>query len=165
MLVSGLKQITDIPIQLHNHYTSGLASMTQMKAIESGVDGVDTCISTVSQRTSQPAIEPLSKTFDSENSNYKININMNTVSNIAKILEKEVKKYSEYNVTTKFSPIDADVLSHQIPGGMISNLASQLSTNNNLDKLPDVLKEIPNVRKDLGMPPFCLLYTSDAADE
>ena len=154
MLVSGLKQITDIPIQLHNHYTSGLASMTQIKAIESGVDGVDTCISTVSQRTSQPAIEPLSKTFDSENSNYKININMNTVSNIAKILEKEVKKYSEYNVTTKFSPIDADVLSHQIPGGMISNLASQLSTNNNLDKLPDVLKEIPNVRKDLGMPPL-----------
>ena len=154
MLVSGLKQITDIPIQLHNHYTSGLASMTQIKAIESGVDGVDTCISTVSQRTSQPAIEPLSKTFDSENSNYKININMNTVSNIAKILEKEVKKYSEYNVKTKFSPIDADVLSHQIPGGMISNLASQLSTNNNLDKLPDVLKEIPNVRKDLGMPPL-----------
>ena len=154
MLVSGLKQITDIPIQLHNHYTSGLASMTQIKAIESGVDGVDTCVSTVSQRTSQPAIEPLSKTFDSENSNYKIDVNMNTVSDIAEILEKEVKKYTEYNVTTKFSPIDADVLSHQIPGGMISNLASQLSTNNNLDKLPDVLKEIPNVRKDLGMPPL-----------
>ena len=154
ILVSELKKTIDLPIQLHNHYTSGLASMTQIKAIESGVDGVDTCVSTVSQKTSQPAIEPLAKTFDSLNSNYKININMDVVSNIAKKLENEVTKYTKFNVSTKFSPVDADVLSHQIPGGMISNLASQLKENNNLTKLPEVLIEIPKVRKDLGMPPL-----------
>jgi len=154
ILVSELKKAIDLPIQLHNHYTSGLASMTQIKAIESGVDGVDTCVSTVSQKTSQPAIEPLAKTFDSLNSNYKININMDVVSNIAKKLENEVTKYTKFNVSTKFSPVDADVLSHQIPGGMISNLASQLKENNNLTKLPEVLIEIPKVRKDLGMPPL-----------
>ena len=154
LLVSELKKIVDIPLQLHNHYTSGLASMTQIKAIESGVDGVDTCVSTVSQRTSQPAIEPLSKTFDSLNSNYKVNINMKIINKIAEKLENEVPKYSQFNVATKFSTVDADVLSHQIPGGMISNLASQLKDNNNLSKLPEVLLEIPRVRKDLGMPPL-----------
>ena len=154
ILISELKKTINIPLQLHNHYTSGLASMTQIKAIEAGIDGVDTCVSTVSQKTSQPAIEPLAKTFDSLDSNYKVNINMEVISDIAAKLENEVTKYNKFNVTTKFSPVDADVLNHQIPGGMISNLASQLKDNNNLDKLPKVLLEIPKVRKDLGMPPL-----------
>ena len=154
MLITELKNNISIPIQLHNHYTSGLASMTQLKAIEAGVDGVDTCISTVAQKTSQPAIEPLLKTFISNNSTYKTNIDFNQITKIEKILEEEVKKYTSYSINTKFSNIDSGVLIHQIPGGMISNLTSQLNENNNLSKLPQVLDEIPKVRKDLGMPPL-----------
>ena len=153
-LITELKNNISIPIQLHNHYTSGLASMTQLKAIEAGVDGVDTCISTVAQKTSQPAIEPLLKTFISNNSTYKTNIDFNQITKIEKILEEEVKKYTSYSINTKFSNIDSGVLIHQIPGGMISNLTSQLNENNNLNKLPQVLDEIPKVRKDLGMPPL-----------
>ena len=154
MLITELKNNISIPIQLHNHYTSGLASMTQLKAIEAGVDGVDTCISTVAQKTSQPAIEPLLKTFISNNSTYKTNIDFEQITKIEKILEEEVKKYTSYSINTKFSNIDSGVLIHQIPGGMISNLTSQLNENNNLSKLPQVLDEIPKVRKDLGMPPL-----------
>ena len=154
MLITELKNNISIPIQLHNHYTSGLASMTQLKAIEAGVDGVDTCISTVAQKTSQPAIEPLLKTFISNNSTYKTNIKFEQITKIEKILEEEVKKYTSYSINTKFSNIDSGVLIHQIPGGMISNLTSQLNENNNLSKLPQVLDEIPKVRKDLGMPPL-----------
>ena len=154
ILISELKKAIKIPLQLHNHYTSGLASMTQIKAIESGIDGIDTCISTVSQKTSQPAIEPIIKTFESINSSYKTNVNLNMINEIAQKLEDEVNKYLNYAISAKFSPIDASVLSHQIPGGMISNLTSQLKENNNLEKLNDVLTEIPNVRKDLGMPPL-----------
>ena len=154
MLITELKNNISIPIQLHNHYTSGLASMTQLKAIEAGVDGVDTCISTVAQKTSQPAIEPLLKTFISNNSTYKSNIDFEQITKIEKILEEEVKKYTSYSINTKFSNIDSGVLIHQIPGGMISNLTSQLNENNNLNKLPQVLNEIPKVRKDLGMPPL-----------
>ena len=154
MLITELKNNISIPIQLHNHYTSGLASMTQLKAIEAGVDGVDTCISTVAQKTSQPAIEPLLKTFISNNSTFKTNINFDEITKIEQILEEEVKKYTSYSINTKFSNIDSGVLTHQIPGGMISNLTSQLNQNNNLSKLPQVLNEIPKVRKDLGMPPL-----------
>ena len=154
MLITELKNNISIPIQLHNHYTSGLASMTQLKAIEAGVDGVDTCISTVAQKTSQPAIEPLLKTFISNNSTFKTNIDFEQITKIEKILEEEVKKYTSYSINTKFSNIDSGVLIHQIPGGMISNLTSQLNENNNLSKLPQVLDEIPKVRKDLGMPPL-----------
>ena len=154
MLITELKNNISIPIQLHNHYTSGLASMTQLKAIEAGVDGVDTCISTVAQKTSQPAIEPLLKTFISNNSTYKTNINFDQITKIEQTLEEEVKKYTSYSISTKFSNIDSGVLTHQIPGGMISNLTSQLNQNNNLSKLPQVLDEIPKVRKDLGMPPL-----------
>ena len=154
MLITELKNNISIPIQLHNHYTSGLASMTQLKAIEAGVDGTDTCISTVAQKTSQPAIEPLLKTFISNNSTYKTNLDFEQITKIEQILEEEVKKYTSYAINTKFSNIDSGVLNHQIPGGMISNLTSQLNQHNNLNKLPQVLAEIPKVRKDLGMPPL-----------
>jgi len=154
MLITELKNNISIPIQLHNHYTSGLASMTQLKAIEAGIDGVDTCISTVAQKTSQPAIEPLLKTFVSNNSTFKTNVHFDQITQIEQILEEEVKNYTSHSINTKFSNIDSGVLTHQIPGGMISNLTSQLDQNNNLNKLPQVLNEIPKVRKDLGMPPL-----------
>ena len=151
-LVSQLKKQTNIPLQLHTHYSSGLASMTALKAVEAGLDILDTCLSPLALRTSQPATETMITAINSGSRNVPINID--NILDITDQLEIILKRYQHLMKTTKSSVIDPKVLSHQIPGGMASNLISQLSESDSLDKLDDVLKEIPETRKDLGYPPL-----------
>ncbi len=151
-LISELKKAVSIPIQLHTHYTSGMASMTLLKAIEAGVDIVDTCISTFALRTSQPAIEPIVAALAGTERD--TGLNLDTLLSIAEKLESISPKYRKFLDNTKMSVIDTGVLKHQIPGGMATNLVSQLREMQALDKLPQVFEELPKTRADLGFPPL-----------
>lgn len=151
-LVSELKKVITVPLQLHTHYTSGMASMTVLKAIEAGVDIVDTCLAPLALRTSQPAVEPLVVTLRGTEHDPKLNLD--TLIELGDYLESVLPKYKDYMETPRAAVIDAKVLSHQIPGGMASNLISQLRELGALDKLDEVLKDIPVTRKELGYPPL-----------
>lgn len=151
-LVSELKNKVPLPIQLHTHYTSGLASMTAMKATEAGLDILDTALSPLALRTSQPAAESMITAINNGVRN--VDIDTNALLNISDQLEVILEKYRHLMITPKSAVIDPKVLSHQIPGGMASNLISQLREAHSLDKLDDVLEEIPKTRKDLGSPPL-----------
>ena len=151
-LVSALKKIVQIPLQLHSHYTSGMATMTTLKAIEAGIDGVDTCCAPLALRTAQPAIEPI--LFALRGGNREPCVNFEKVLEIDDYFESILPKYQRHLESARFSVIDAKVLDHQIPGGMMSNLASQLRDADSLDRLSEVLEEIPRTRKDLGYPPL-----------
>ena len=152
VLISKLKEILPCPLQLHTHYSSGMASMTLLKAIEAGIDTVDTCLAPLALRTSQPAIEPLIVSL--QNTQYQIDLDLNLINKIGQQLEKSLLKYRDYFDTEKSAVIDTGVLSHQIPGGMYSNLISQLKENNAIDKLSQVLLEVSETRRDLGYPPL-----------
>jgi len=151
-LITELKKQITIPIHLHTHYTSGMASMTYLKAIEAGVDIVDTCLAPFAMRTAMPAIEPLVVALQGRE--------RDTGFDLDKLLELDVymesiaPKYRDYLATNRMAVIDTGVLAHQIPGGMISNLVSQLKEANALDRLPEVHAEIPITRKELGTPPL-----------
>lgn len=151
-LVSTLKAELTVPLQLHTHYTSGMASMTVLKAIEAGVDVIDTCLSPLALRTSQPAIEPLLTTLQGEERDPGLPID--SLLDIGDMLELVLPRYSTHLKRPKSAVIDARVLSHQIPGGMASNLVSQLRDADALDRLDDVLRDIPQTRADLGFPPL-----------
>lgn len=152
LLVKTLKETVSIPIQLHTHYTSGMASMTVLKAIEAGIDIVDTCLSPFALRTSQPAIEPLLVSLqDTERSP---GLDLDNILKLGDYFESIAPNYKEHFDTTRFSVIDTNVLSHQIPGGMASNLTSQLKEADALDRLDEVYKELPRIRKELGYPPL-----------
>ncbi len=151
-LVSALKDALDVPLQLHSHYTSGMASMTALKAIEAGIDGVDTCIAPLALRTAQPAIEPLLVTLRGGTRDPGLDITK--ILAIGDYLEGVLPKYRRYLDTPRTAVIDARVLEHQIPGGMMSNLVSQLREAGALDRLDEVLAEIPRTRKDMGYPPL-----------
>ncbi|MDC0034791.1 pyruvate carboxylase subunit B [Chloroflexi bacterium] len=151
-LVSELKKVVKVPLQLHTHYTSGMASMTVLKAIEAGIDVVDACLAPLALRTSQPAVEPLVVTLRETENDPKLDLN--SLIELGDYLESILPKYREYLETPKAAVIDAKVLSHQIPGGMASNLISQLREADSLDKLDEVLKEITATRKELGYPPL-----------
>jgi len=151
-LVSELKKVINVPIQLHTHYTSGMASMTVLKAIEAGVDVVDACLAPLALRTSQPAVEPLLVTL--RGTEYDPKLNLDTLIGLGDYMESILPKYKEYMETARAAVIDAKVLSHQIPGGMASNLTTQLREIGSLDKLEDVLEDIPVTRKELGYPPL-----------
>ena len=151
-LFSELKKNTKLPLQLHTHYTSGMASMSALKAIEAGVDVVDACLSPLGLRTSQPAIEPLVMSLNNHSRNSGLDLEL--LHQASDQLESILKKYKPDLEMPRASIIDAKVLSHQIPGGMISNLISQLRELDALDKLDDVLVDIPSTRKDLGYPPL-----------
>ena len=151
-LISALKSEFDLPIQLHTHYTSGMASMTLLKAIEAGVDTVDTCLSPLALRTSQPAIEPLLSTLQSQKRDPQFNLE--NILLISGKLEQRLSKYIAMLDSSKSSVIDATVLSHQIPGGMFSNLLSQLRETGSEDRLQEVMAEIPVTRKEFGYPPL-----------
>ncbi|HHW02767.1 MAG TPA: oxaloacetate decarboxylase subunit alpha [Thermoanaerobacterales bacterium] len=148
-LVSRLKKEINVPIQLHSHYTSGMASMTYLKAIEAGVDVIDTAMSPFALGTSQPPTETMVAVL--KNTPYDTNLDMGLLSEIADHF-KEVRTH--YKIDSIITMVDTMVLNYQIPGGMLSNLTSQLKQQNALDKLPDVLKEVPKVREDLGYPPL-----------
>ena len=151
-LISALKKVVTVPLQLHTHYTSGMASMTVLKAIEAGIDVVDACLAPLALRTSQPAVEPLVVTLQGTENDPKLDLD--TLIDLGDYLESILPKYREYLETPKASVIDAKVLSHQIPGGMASNLVSQLREADSIDRLDEVLEDIPLTRKELGYPPL-----------
>ncbi len=152
-LVSELKKAVKIPIQLHTHYTSGVASMTYLKAIEAGVDVVDCAISPMALGTSQPATETIVKTL--EGTKYDTGINLDILSDIADYFKPLREKYLESGLmSTKVMGVDINTLKYQVPGGMLSNLVSQLKQQGKEDKFEEVLKEIPRVREDLGWLPL-----------
>ncbi len=152
-LVKALKAQTKTPIHLHSHYTSGMASMSMLKAVEAGVDIIDTCLSPYALRTSHPAIEPIVMALLGTNRDTGFDIRK--LAAINEILEREVMpKYKHLLDNSKVSPIDINVLLHQTPGGMLSNLVNQLREMDALDRIDEVFKELPRVRKDLGQVPL-----------
>ncbi len=151
-LISALKQAVPVPIQLHTHYTSGMASMTLLKAIEAGVDVVDTCLAPFALRTSMPAVEPLVAALSG--TPRASGIDLQKLLKLGEHLEKIAPKYKSFLADHKLSIIDSEVLAHQIPGGMISNLASQLKDMNALHRMGEITKEVVQTRKDMGYPPL-----------
>ncbi len=152
-LVKALKEGTKLPIQLHTHYTSGVAAMTYMKAVEAGCDIIDTAMSPLSMGTSQPATEVMAKTF--EGTPYDPGFDMDLLAEIAdyfKPLREEWIKSGRYS--TKVMGVNINTLRYQVPGGMLSNLVSQLAEMKQEDKFDAVLEEVPRVRKDYGEPPL-----------
>ncbi|MFC1872058.1 pyruvate carboxylase subunit B, partial [Chloroflexota bacterium] len=151
-LVKALKRFLKVPLQLHTHYTSGMASMTCLKAIEAGVDIIDTALAPFALRSSHPAIEPIIVAL--QRTTRDTGFELGHLLMIGEYLESIIPKYREYLNQTRLSVIDTNVLVHQIPGGMISNLVTQLRQTNALDKLNQVYEEVPRVRKELGYPPL-----------
>ena len=152
-LVTELKKAVKVPIQLHTHYTSGVASMTYLKAIEAGVDVVDCALSPLSMGTSQPATEPLVKSL--EGTPFDTGINLDALTEVADYFKPLRDEYlSSGLMNTKVLGVDINTLKYQVPGGMLSNLVSQLKQQNAEDKFEEVLKEIPRVREDLGWLPL-----------
>ncbi|MDR1368101.1 MAG: pyruvate carboxylase subunit B [Candidatus Accumulibacter sp.] len=152
-LVKALKEAVKSPIHLHSHFTSGMAPMSQLKAVEAGVDILDTCLTPYAYRTSHPAIEPLVMTLLGTNRDTGFDIHK--LAAINEVLEKQVlPKYKHLLDDSKVSIIDINVLLHQTPGGMLSNLVNQLREMDALDRLGDVFKELPRVRKELGQIPL-----------
>ena len=151
-LVSALKAEIDLPLQLHCHYTSGMASMSALKAAEAGVDIVDVCLAPLALRTSQPAVEPLVVALAGHERDP--GIDLERLLKLGDDLEAVLPRYQTYLQGTRAAVIDARVLSHQIPGGMASNLVSQLREADAVDRLDEVLAEIPRTRADLGFPPL-----------
>lgn len=151
-LVRALKEAVKVPIHLHTHFTSGMGDLALLKAIEAGVDIIDTCLAPYAYRTSHPAVEPLVNTLLGTNRDTGFDIKL--LNKIDKEIEKIIPKYLQFADNTKFSIIDTDVIIHQTPGGMLSNLVNQLRQMDALDKLDDVFAEIPKVRKELGQIPL-----------
>jgi oxaloacetate decarboxylase alpha subunit len=152
-LVKAMKETIKVPIQLHSHCTSGLAPMAYLKGIEAGVDVVDTSISPIGSGTAQPPTEPLVATL--QDTEYDTGFDLKLLNEIAEYFKPIRDKYIENGILNpKVLSVDINTLIYQVPGGMLSNLVSQLEMQNALDKYDEVLKEIPNVRKELGYPPL-----------
>ncbi|MCR5792357.1 MAG: oxaloacetate decarboxylase subunit alpha [Lachnospiraceae bacterium] len=152
-LVQTLKESTSLPIDLHTHYTSGVASMTYLKAVEAGCDIIDTAMSPFALGTSQPATEVMVETF--KGTEYDTGLNQELLAEIAEYftpLREEALASGLMN--TKVLGVNINTLRYQVPGGMLSNLVSQLKEMNAEDKYMEVLEEVPRVRKDFGEPPL-----------
>ena len=152
-LIKEMKAVTKLPIELHTHYTSGVASMTYLKAVEAGVDIIDCAISPFAMGTSQPATEVMVETF--KGTPYDTGYDQNILAEIADYFRPYRDECIENGLLNpKILGVDIKTLLYQVPGGMLSNMVSQLKEQNAEDKYYDVLKEIPRVRKDLGEPPL-----------
>ena len=152
-LVKAIKSEVKIPIELHTHYTSGVASMTYMKAIEAGCDIIDCAMSPLSMGTSQPPTEPMVATL--QGTEYDTGLDLDQLSEIADYFKPLREKYLASGLMDpKVMGVDVNTLRYQVPGGMLSNLVSQLKAQGKEDKLDEVLKEVPRVREDLGFPPL-----------
>ncbi len=152
-LVKALKEFIKVPIQIHTHYTSGVASMTYMKAIEAGADIVDCSISPMAMGTSQPPTEPLVATL--KDTQFDTGLDLPLLSEIAEYFRPIKEKYVESGLLdVKVMGVDVNALIYQVPGGMLSNLVSQLKQAGKSDKYEEVLKEVPRVRADFGYPPL-----------
>ena len=152
-IIPVLKKAVKIPVQLHSHCTSGVAMMSYMKAIEAGCDIVDTAISPWSMGTSQPATEAICEAF--AGTEYDPGLDQNLLAEIADYFRPLQERYiKEGRIDPKVMGVNIKTLLYQVPGGMLSNLVSQLKDQNASDKFYDVLREVPNVRNDLGQPPL-----------
>ena len=152
-LVRALKSSVNIPIQLHTHYTAGLASMTILKAVEAGVDVIDTAISTMALGTSQPPTEPIVASL--AGTPYDTGLDLQKLDKITKYFTPIRERYlKEGLMDPKVLKVDVNALLYQVPGGMLSNLMSQLKQAGKEEKLTEVLEEVPRVRADVGYPPL-----------
>ena len=152
-LVKALKAGTKLPIEMHTHYTSGVASMTYLKSVEAGADIIDTAMSPFAMGTSQPATEVMVETF--RGTEYDTGLDQNLLAEIAdyfRPMQEDALKTGLLN--PKVMGVNIKTLLYQVPGGMLSNLVSQLKEANAEDKYYQVLEEIPRVRKDFGEPPL-----------
>ena len=152
-LVKTIKESVKVPVQLHTHYTAGLASMTLMKAVEAGVDVIDTAISPMALGTSQPPTEALVAAL--AGTPYDTGIELTDLDKITKYFTPLREKYLANGLLNpKALKVDVNALVYQVPGGMLSNLMSQLAQAGKSDKLTEVLEEVPRVRADVGYPPL-----------
>jgi oxaloacetate decarboxylase alpha subunit len=152
-LVKTVKNSVSIPVHLHCHYTAGLGSMTLLKAIEAGVDGVDTAISPLAMGTSHTPTESLVATL--QGTPYDTGLDLAKLDVIAKHFDKIREDYLAGGlIDPKVLKVDVNALRYQVPGGMLSNLISQLKLAGKADKLSEVLEEVANVRADAGYPPL-----------
>ncbi|MBO4861774.1 MAG: pyruvate carboxylase subunit B [Firmicutes bacterium] len=152
-LVSAIKDAVDLPVVMHTHCTTGLAFMTYLKGVEAGADVIDTAISPFSGGTSQPATETLS--FALREFGYDTGLNKESLHKIAAYFKPIRAEFLEKGTLNPISlTTDTECLQYQIPGGMLSNLLSQLKMLNASDKFEEALKETPKVREDMGFPPL-----------
>ena len=152
-LVRTLKEAVKIPIQLHTHYTAGIASMTVLKAIEAGVDIVDTAISPLAMGTSQPPTEPLVAAL--AGTKYDTGLDLAKLDEVSRHFTEIRERYLGSGlIDPKVLKVDVNALRYQVPGGMLSNLVSQLKMAGKSDRLAEVLAEVPRVREDAGYPPL-----------
>ena len=152
-LVKALKETVKIPIQLHTHYTSGLASMVLMKGIEAGADVIDTAMSPLALGTSHAPTESMVAAL--KGTEWDTGLDLNLLSQIRDYVNTLREKYiASGQLNTKMLGVDSKTLLYQVPGGMLSNLVSQLKDAGKLDQLDEVLNEVPRVRKDSGYPPL-----------
>ncbi len=152
-LVSELKSILNIPLELHTHSTAGMAGMSVLKAIEAGVDIIDTAISPFGGGTSQPPTESIVRAL--QGTEYDTGLNLELLKEVEEYFKPIRKKYIDNGILNpKALEIEPNIVEYQLPGGMLSNLLFQLKAQNAQDKYEDVLREIPKVRKDLGYPPL-----------
>ena len=152
-LVKALKDEVKLPIELHTHYTSGVGSMTYLKAIEAGCDIVDCAISPMALGTSQPPTEPLVATL--KGTKYDTKLDLDLLNQIADYFKPMRDAYLKSGLMDpKVMGVDVNALIYQVPGGMLSNLVSQLKQAGKSDKYEEVLREVPRVREDFGYPPL-----------
>lgn len=151
-LVKALKEALKIPVCLHSHFTSGMAYMSLLKAIEAGVDIIDTCVAPFALRTSHSAIEPIVVAL--RGTPRDTGFDLEHLLKVDEYFESIAPKYRDFLAKTKMSGIDTGVLWHQIPGGMFSNMVAQLKEADALDRLAEVYAELPQTRKELGYPPL-----------
>ncbi|MEG1500811.1 MAG: pyruvate carboxylase subunit B [Clostridiales bacterium] len=149
-LVKSVKAATGLPVELHCHYTTGMASMAYLKAIEGGCDIIDCALSSMALATSQPAAESMVATL--QGTPYDTGLDLAKMSEASAMMKQIRTKYAKFDNTDP--RVNTNVLRYQMPGGMISNFMSQLKESNALDRLEEVLEEVPSVRKDLGYPPL-----------
>lgn len=149
-LVKALKAAVSVPVHMHSHATSGLASMVMLKSVENGVDIIDTCNSSFSEGASHPTTESLVAAL--KGTEYDTGLDLAKLQEITAYFKEVRQKYWQFE--SAFTGVDTRVLVNQVPGGMISNLSNQLKEQGALDKMDAVLAEIPRVREDLGYPPL-----------
>lgn len=152
-LFSALKKGTSLPLELHSHCTGGICEMTYMAAIENGCDIIDTCLSPLSGGTAQPSTQAFNVAL--KGTKYDPALNVDALHECEPIMEKVKAKYLANGLLNpKALSVNPNILTYQVPGGMLSNLMSQLKAQNAMDKYDEVLKEVPRVRKDMGYPPL-----------
>jgi pyruvate carboxylase subunit B len=151
-LVTALKKTVKIPIQLHTHYTSGMGTMSYLKAAEAGADVIDTALAPFALRSSQPAVEPIISAL--RGTPRDPGLDLSHLLKLGDYIESIAPKYRDFLSRNRMSVIDTSVLVHQIPGGMISNFVAQLQQSNALNRIHEVYEEVPRVREELGYPPL-----------